>query len=281
MIPRYQITRSCFRTLSCIALLLLAVSLAAVPADAQIAIGFCQGAGGFHIYSVSFLVCCEGDLVPTLVTASTPPVDCSSAAAVMAAMNAAIGGMLWDGAPIFGAPVPVASPVPGQARFEYPLAPGFLAAGCCIVGGSVDVPCGTMSLRINPPCAKNGDGGGGGRPTKLCIDSGPPPVPIDLNIMVEGCPLIAVALDGTETAAEVRAKVVAALLLAGYTAFINDEDKVEITGDCGGALPTGIDEFGLTGGVPMDLGVEICPPPDDPTATEETTWGAFKERWRN
>lgn len=281
MIPRYRITHPCCRIVSCIALLLLAVSFSAVPAEAQIAIGFCQGSGGPTVYSVSFLVCCEGDLVPTPVTVSTPPVDCSSAAAVMAAVNAAIGGMMWDGAPIFGAPVPVPTPVPGQARFEYPLTPGFLAAGCCIVGGSVDVKCGTMSLRINPPCAKEGGGGGGGRPTKLCIDSGPPPMPIDLNVMVEGCPLIAVALDGTETAAEVRAKVVAALLLVGYTAFINDEDKVEITGDCDGDLPTGIDEFGLTGGVPMDLGIEICPPPDDPTPTEETNWGTLKELWRN
>lgn len=254
---------------------------APASADAQIRIGFCQGAPGLGVFSASFLVCCPESPVPVLIVATTPPVDCSSAAAVMGAMNAAIGGLMFGGAPVFGIPVPVASPVPGQSRFDYPLSPEFLASGCCIVGGSVDFPCGTMSLRINPPCDKTDDPGGGGRPTKLCIDAPPPPFPTELNVMFEGCPLISIPLDGTETPADVRAELLAALVAEGYVAFINEEAKLEVTGDCVGELPTGVDEFGLTGGPPMPLGILICPPPDEPSATSETSWGAVKGQWRN
>jgi hypothetical protein len=258
---------------------LLASLTVVVPASAQIAIGFCQGQGGtFESFSASFLVCCPGDPAPTPVTAVTAPVDCGDASAVMAAMNAAIGALTWGGSPIFGAPIPSPSPIPGQARFEYPLSPAFLAMGCCIVGGSVDFECGTMSLRINPPCSKGGDPRDR-RPVKLCVD-GPPPGPSTLNLILEGCLLVAVMLDGDETAAEVRAELLAALLGAGYSAFINADDKVEITEDCTGELPLGVDEFGLTGGLPMPQGIVVCPPPDDPVPWQPASWGMLKGRFR-
>jgi len=262
-----------------ISLLLLSLALvAASPVSAQIAIGYCQGTPGvFETFSVTFLVCCPGDLTATEVTVTTGPVDCGSAAAVMAAVNAAIGTMMSGGSPIFAAPVAVPSPVPGQARFEYPLSMEFLDSECCIIGGSVDFECGTMSLRINPPpCAKTGDPGDW--PVQLCID-GPPPGPSTLNLILEGCPLVDVPLDGDETAAEVRAELLAALLLAGYSAFLNDDGKVEIVGDCMGELPMGVDEFGLSGGLPMAQGILVVCPPDDPVPFEDTTWGAVKASW--
>jgi len=267
------------RRIACLSVLLLL--LLAVPASAQIAIGFCQGTPGvFETFSVSFLVCCPGDLVPTTVTATTGPVNCGDAAAVMAAMNAAIATLTWDGDPIFGAPVPVPSPIPGQSRFEYPLSPEFLAKECCILGGSVDFECGTMSLRINPPpCAKTGDPEDR-RPVKLCIDGPPPLGPSTLNLILEGCGLVSVDLDGDETAAEVRAELVAALLTEGYTAFVNENDKIEITGDCDGELPLGVDEFGLTGGLPMAQGIVVCPP-EEPVGAAHSTWGAIKRRYGN
>ncbi len=259
----------------------LGLLAAASPAQAQIAIGFCQGRpGSFDSFTISFLICCPGDLVPTRVTATTAVVDCSDAGAVMGAVNAAVGGMMFGGAPIFGPPVAVPSPIGGQARYEYPLSGPFAASGCCIVGGSVSFRCGTMSLRINPPCGKPGFPPGDGRPVKLCLDSPPPPFPTTLAIKLEGCPIIFVPLDGTESAAVVRGKVLAALAAAGYTAFLNPDDKVEITGDCTGGLPTGVDEFGLVGGHPMDLGIEICPPPEEPTPYEPTTWGRVKSLYR-
>jgi hypothetical protein len=259
-------------------LFVLALTALASPASAQIAIGFCQGEPGvFETFSATFLVCCPGDLVATPVTAVTGPVNCGDASAVMAALNAAIGALTWLGSPIFGPPVPVPSPVPGQARFEYPLSGAFLAAGCCIVGGDVEFECGTMSLRINPPCSKLGDPEDR-RPVKLCIE-GPPPGPSTLNLILEGCPSIAVALVGDETAAEVRAKLLDALLDAGYIASLTAEGKILITGDCTGEPPLGVDEFGLTGGLPMPQGINICPP-EEPVDAFPASWGGLKSRPR-
>jgi len=257
-------------------LALAALLATAAPAPAQVAIGFCQGAGGLASYGASFLICCPGDPATYSVDLTVGPVDCGSAAAVMGAMNAAVAGLMFGGSPIFGAPVPVPSPVPGQARFEYPLSPAFLASGCCIIGGSVDFDCGTMSLRINPPCDKLGIPPGGGRPTKLCLDSPPPPFPTTLVLVLEGCDAVLVPLDGTETPAAARAKVLSALLIAGYDAFLNDDDKIEIIGDCTGEEPTGVDEFGLAGGVPMPLGISICPLPTEPTGERPITWSRVK-----
>lgn len=262
----------------------LFMGLGAVPDDAsaQIRIGFCQGQpGSFGTYSVSFLICCPGDSVSTRVTASTGLIPCDDAAGVMTAMNAAVAGMMFGGSPIFGPAAPVAGPVAGQARFDYPLSPAFAASGCCIVGGNVTFDCGTMSLRINPPCDKKGDPGGGGRATKLCVDFAPPPIPTTLGIMFEGCPLILVEFDGTETLDEALGKILAALGGAGYTAFINSDGKIEVTEDCDGDLPTGVDEFGLVGGLPMPLGIEICPTPDPTVGVEIESWGSIKSKYQN
>jgi hypothetical protein len=97
--------------------------------------------------------------------------------------------------------------------------------------------------------------------------------------MFEGCPIIFVPLDGTETAAGARDKVLAALLAAGYTAFINGDGKLEVTMDCDGTLPGGLDEVGLSGGLPMPLGVIICPP-ELPVGVEDRSWGRVKDGYR-
>ena len=93
--------------------------------------------------------------------------------------------------------------------------------------------------------------------------------------MFEGCPLILVPLDGTETADEARDKVLAALLGMGYTAFINPAGKLEVCTDCKGKTPIAVSEFGLVGGLPMLLGVVTCPE-FPPVPVRDETWGSLK-----
>lgn len=268
------------KTLIAILLLLLTAPLAMPqPAEAQIQIGFCQGQPGELVtVTVEFVICCPPIGTISTVSATAGPVLCSDPMAVMAALSTAIGGIMFGGAPVFGAPFPVPSPVPGQGRIEIPLAPGFVASGCCVIGGGIDFDCGTFSLRIDSPCAKTGDPGGRGRKTKLCFLA-PPPGPSTFAMMFEGCPIILVPLDGTETATGARDKVLAALLAAGYTAFINGDGKLEVTMDCDGTLPGGVDEVGLGGGLPMPLGVIICPP-ELPVGVEDRSWGRVKDGYR-
>jgi hypothetical protein len=258
----------------------LALLVFTTPASGQIRIGFCQGPPGSLVtVTVELVICCPDGGAVSTISATTPPLPCDDAPAVMAGVNAALAGLTFGGDPVFGAPVPVPSPIPGQARFEYPLSPEFLATECCVVGGSIDFDCGTFSLRINPPCAKLGEPGGGGRVTKLCFDSPPLPVPGVIAVGFEGCPIVIAVLDGTETADEVRDALLAALLDAGHTAFINEDGKIEVAEDCTGMTPIGVDEFGMSGGAPMDLGIVICPPPLPPVPVNEASWGELKGRY--
>ena len=263
---------------ACIALLtLVATSFAADDAAAQIRIGFCQGPPGDLVtVTVEFKICCPPLGTISTISATAGPVSCDDAGAVMGALNAAVAGLVFGGGPVFGTPVAVPSPVPGQARFEYPLDPDFVASDCCVVGGSIDFDCGTFSLRMNAPCPKAGDPGGGGRVTKLCFDSPSPPSPSTVAVMFEGCPLVTVPVPPGAPADLVRDAVLAALLAEGYTAEINADGKLEVTGDCTGMEPTGVDEFGVVGGLPMDLGIVICPPPLTPVPNVPGSWGAIK-----
>jgi hypothetical protein len=275
MSDRYRSRRKAPLGAVLVALVLVLVS--AVDSSAQIEIGFCQGTFGvFETFTICFIVCCPGDLVPTVLCATTTPVNCGDAAAVMGAIDAALATMVYGGNPVFGTPVVVPTPIPGQARHGYPLDAGFAADGCCVIGGSRTFQCGTVSLRINEPCAKGGGGGGGGGgPIKIQVFGPAPAFPTSLVIQFIGCPPVIVPLAGGESPDTVKLLVLAALSGAGFTAFINADGDVEVTFDCTGAPPLGVDEFGLAGGVAMDLGLVVCPPPP-PIGTEERSWGELK-----
>jgi hypothetical protein len=261
------------RAACCSLLLVAAVVLPAADASAKVTIGYCQGQG-IETFTVSFLVCCPGDLAPTEISCTTAPVNCSDPGAVMAAVAACMASFMHAGMPVFGPGAPVGSPVGGQMRMEWPLDPAFAAAGCCVIGGNVSFKCGTMSLAINCPCDKPGGPPDGPGPFKLGV-LGPPPGPVTLVVWFIGCPPIPVPLDGTETPAIVAAKILAALIAAGYSAFINPAGQVEVIADCTGAAPLGVEEFGPAGGAPMALELEVCPP-DEPLRTRRSTWGGIK-----
>jgi hypothetical protein len=264
-----------------IVIVAIALGVVAIPADssAQIEIGYCPSDGGMQTFTICFLVCCPGDASPTELCATTPPVNCADPIAVMNAIAAAVAALAYGGNPVFGPAVVVATPIVGQTRYQFPLDPGFAAAGCCVIGGSAHFDCGTVSLQIDEPCAKTGSGGGGGGgggPIKPKILGPAPGFPATLVIQFIGCPPIFVPLTGTETAADVQALLLAALQAAGYTAFINGDGDIEVTTDCTGNPPLGVDEFGLQGGIPMSLELEIGPRPSGPIGVEERSWGAVK-----
>lgn len=264
-----------------VALVALVVSgFLAAPASSQIQIGFCQGPpGSFLTVTIKLVICCPPLGAISTVSTTVGPIPCDDPGGVMGAVDAAMLGIMFGGGPVFAAAADVPSPVAGQARSEYTLSPGFLASGCCVIGGGISFNCGTFSLRFDSPCPKTGDPGGGGRKKKLCFDSPPPPFPTTIAVKFEDCPIIFVALDGTETADDARDKVLAALVGAGYAAFINIDGKIEVDADCMGGLPKGIDEFGVSGGLPMALGIVVCPP-DLPVPVEKRTWGSVKELFR-
>lgn len=261
--------------------LLVAASGVVSPADAQIQIGFCQGPpGGIVTVTVKFIICCPplGTISNVSAMASAP---CDDPTAVMSAISAAIAGIMFAGDPVFDTPVAVPSPVAGQARYEYPLSAAFAASGCCVVGGGVSFDCGTFSLRINPlDCAKLGDPPDGSKMVLCCETPTPPPAPVTLAIVFEGCPPVFVGLPPGLSCDEVADAIVAALTVAGFSAFKNAEGKVEVHEDCTGELPTGIDEFGLAGGISMGLGVVVCPPPGIPVPVERDTWGGIKHKYQ-
>ena len=251
---------------------------AATPAFSKVTIGYCQG-HGTDVFTVCVLVCCPGDLVPTELCCTTGPIDCSNPGAVMAGIDACMASFVYGGSPVFGPGVPVGTPVAGQSRHEYPLGGGFSAAGCCVIGGRVRFHCGTMSLSINCPCDKPGGPPPGPGPFKLIVLGPPPPGPSTLTVWFVGCPPISVMLDGTETAAMVKDKLLAALVAAGYLAYINSDGEIEVLADCTGGPPLGVEEFGLAGGAPMSLGLGVCPPPP-PTPVLKRSWGELKTLYR-
>jgi len=256
----------------------VAVSLCfTTAAFATVTISYCQG-HGTAAFTVRMQVCCPGDAAPTTLSCTTAPVDCANPGAVMAAMDACMAGMMYNGMSVFGAGVAVATPVGGQLRHEYPLDPAFAAAGCCVIGGGVTFECGTMSLAIDCPCAKPGGPPPGPGPFKLGV-FGPPPGPATLVVWFIGCPPVSLALTGTESAADVRALLMAALLAAGYSAFINSDGEVEVLLDCNGLPPLGVEEYGLAGGVPMALGLGVCPPAG-PVGATPVLWGEVKALYR-
>lgn len=257
-----------------IVLAAVATLFAATAASAKVTISYCQGQPRFETFTVCVRVCCPGDLAPVELCCTTPPVNCSDPGAVMAAIDACMAGFMYKGMPVFGPGVPVGSPVGGQVRHEYPLSGPFAAAGCCVIGGRVIFHCGTMSLAIDCPCAKPGGPPPGPGPFKLGV-LGPPPGPATLVVWFIGCPPISVVLDGTESVFDVKAKLLAALLAAGYTAFINSDCEVEVLTDCTGGAPLGVEEFGLAGGVPMALSLGACPP-SPPVGVDTRTWGQIK-----
>jgi hypothetical protein len=259
------------------AIALSVLLLAASSASATLTISYCQGPfGRFETFTICAQVCCPGDLVPTTVCATTASVNCGDPFAVMAAVDAAVATLEYPvGTPIFGAPAVVPTPVGGQVRHEYPLGAAFAAADCCVIGGNVTFFCGTMSAAWACPCSKPGGPPPGPGPFKLGIFGPPPAFPTTLTVWFIGCAPISVMLTGTETAADVKSLLLAALLGAGYTAFINASCEVEVLTACAGP-PLGVEEFGLGGGAPMALGLGACPPFMPPVGVRPSSWGAIK-----
>ena len=259
------------------ALLTLAIGLPGFAGGAAaqppaVRIGFCPGGGGVATITITVVIAC-----PAQTTLSaTVMAPCVDAAAVMAAVDGAMGGFMFGGGPVFGPPVVVPGGVAGQTRHEWPLSPGFLSTNCVILSIDLDFDCGTMGLAVLLPAVPHGPIVHG--PMKLAV-IGPPPGPAILVIKFEGCPPISVVLDGTESATAARDKVLAALLAAGYSAHIGPDGRIVVDTDCIGLYPVGIDEYGLSGGAPMHLGMGSCPPPA-PTETRTGTWGALKSLYR-
>jgi len=261
-------------TALCLAGAILAL---AAPARAQapgVQIGFCPGPGGVATVTITVVIACPTPI--TLTATATAP--CNDAAAVMAAVDGAMAGLNVGGVPIFGPPVVVPGGVPGQNRHEYPLSPAFLFnTNCDFVSIDIDFDCGTMGMAVLIPAGPGLPGPV--HPVLGLSVHGPPPGPSTLVIKVAGCPFVIVSLDGTETAAVVAAKVLAALLAAGYVAHIDADGRVVIDLDCTGHPPTGIDEYGLAGGLPMPLDIGSLPP-DRATPARHGTWGAIKTLYR-
>lgn len=252
----------------------VATLFAAATAHSTVTISYCQG-HGVETFTICVVVCCPGDLVPVELCCTTPLVNCSDPGAVMAAIDACMDGFVYKGMKVFGPKAVVGSPVGGQERHEYPLDPAYAAAGCCVIGGGPKFRCGTMSFAVDCPCDKPGGPPPGPGPFKLGVFGPPPPGPSTLVVWFIGCPPVSVPLDGTESPADVRAKLLAALLAAGYTAFINSDGEVEVLTDCTGGAPLGVDEYGLAGGAPMALGLAACPPVP-PVGVQTRTWGQIK-----
>jgi hypothetical protein len=265
------------RTLPALCLAGAILSLAA-PARAQgpgVQLGFCPGAPG-HVATVTITVVIACPTPITLTATAVGP--CDDAAAFMAAVDAAMAGLNVGGVPIFDPPVAVGGGVAGQDRHEYPLSPAFLFnTNCDFLSIDIDFDCGTMGMAVLIPGCHGCPGLV--RPLLKLSVHGPPPGPSSLAIKIAGCPMLIVPLDGTETAAGVAAKVLAALLAAGYAAHIDADGRVVIDLDCTGHPPTGIDEYGLVGGLPMSLDMGSVPP-DRPTPARHGTWGAIKTLYR-
>lgn len=239
-------------------------------------LGFCPGPPG-HLATVTIEVVIACPLPITLTETATAP--CDDAAAMMAAVDAAMAAFNIGGTPIFGPPSVVAGGVGGQLRHEYPFSLAFLFnTNCDFISISIKFDCGTMGMAVNaPPC--HGCPGIYHPALKLSVDGPPPPGPSDLAIKFAGCPIVIVHLLGTESAAGVRDKVLAALLAAGYAAHVGTDGSVVVDADCHGSTPLGIDEYGVVGGLPMRLDMGSVPRPV-PTEVHRSTWGSVKASYR-